>query len=177
MLLQPTVQSSLVVKVLCRRLRLPVLIGLLLLLVGNTFIYDSLKERRANQRSVLSAQEKKQGETQHRSQQRITVINEFSHRLSVRQALLIDRAVSHLPLSITLTELAVQPLLKSLEEGKSPICAAEQLIIKGKTDDAGSVSTLIQGLKSEPLLHAAQLNKLSQNRDNTLIEFEITVTL
>ena len=29
-LLQPTVQSSLVVKVLCRRLRLPVLIGLLL---------------------------------------------------------------------------------------------------------------------------------------------------
>lgn len=176
-LLQPTVQSSLVVKVLCRRLRLPVLIGLLLLLVGNTFIYDSLKERRANQRSVLSAQEKKQGETQHRSQQRIAVINEFSHRLSVRQALLIDRAVSHLPLSITLTELAVQPLLKSLEEGKSPICAAEQLVIKGKTDDAGSVSTLIQGLKSEPLLHAAQLNKLSQNRDNALIEFEITVTL
>lgn len=176
-LLHPSVQSSLIGNVFYRRLRLPVLVGLLLLLVGNTFIYSSLNDRYAAQQTLLSAQKKTQGETQQRSQQRSAAVAKFSHRLSVSHALLMDRVATHVPLAITLTDLAVQPLSKSLEENKQPIYVVEELVVKGVTNDAGAVSTFIRGLKSEPLLRDARLNHLTQRRDNTLTEFEITVAL
>ena len=70
-LLRPTPEGRMVAKAAERRLRLPVLGLMLLLLVVNTFASGSLRERRAQQRTVLSAREKKQDASQARSEQQI----------------------------------------------------------------------------------------------------------
>ena len=91
--------------------------------------------------------------------------------------MLLDRAASHVPLSVTLTSLAVQPLSKTLEEGKDPVFASETLSIRGVTNDASAVSELMTGLRSEPPLHEARLEGLKQNRESGATEFKITVAL
>ena len=173
-LLRPTPEGRMVAKAAERRLRLPVLGLMLLLLVVNTFASGSLRERRAQQRTVLAARGKRQDASQVRSEQRRAAV---SHRLPYRQALLLDRAASHVPLSVTLTSLAVQPLSKTLEEGKDPVFASETLSIRGVTNDASAVSELMTGLRSEPPLHEARLEGLKQNRESGATEFKITVAL
>ena len=91
--------------------------------------------------------------------------------------LLLDRAASHVPLSVTLTSLAVQPLSKTLEEGKDPVFASKTLSIRGVTNDASAVSELMTGLRSEPPLREARLEGLKQNRESGATEFKITVAL
>ena len=176
-LLRPIPEGRMVAKAAERRLRLPVLGLMLLLLVVNTFASGSLQERRAQQRTVLSAREKRQDASQARSEQRRAAVAAFSHRLPYRHALLLDRAASHVPLSVTLTSLAVQPLSKTLEEGKDPVFASETLSIRGVTNDASAVSELMTGLRSEPLLREARLESLEQNRESGETEFKITVAL
>ncbi len=176
-LLRPTPEGRMVAKAAERRLRLPVLGLMLLLLVVNTFASGSLRERRAQQRTVLAARGKRQDASQVRSEQRRAAVAAFSHRLPYRQALLLDRAASHVPLSVTLTSLAVQPLSKTLEEGKDPVFASETLSIRGVTNDASAVSELMTGLRSEPLLREARLESLEQNRESGETEFKITVAL
>ena len=160
-----------------RRLRLPVLGLILLLLVVNTFASGSLRERRAQQRTVLSAREKKQDASQARSEQRRAAVAEFSRRLPYRHALLLDRVASHVPPAVTLSVLAVQPLSKTLEEGKDPVFVSETLSIRGVTNDASAVSELMTGLRSEPPLREARLEGLEQNRESGATEFKITVAL
>ena len=176
-LLRPTPEGRMVAKAAERRLRLPVLGLMLLLLVVNTFAFGSLRERHAQQRTVLSAREKKQDASQARSEQRRAAVAEFSRRLPYRHALLLDRVASHVPPAVTLSVLAVQPLSKTLEEGKDPVFVSETLSIRGVTNDASTVSELMTGLRSEPPLHEARLEGLEQNRESGATEFKITVAL
>ena len=176
-LLRPTPEGRMVAKAAERRLRLPVLGLMLLLLVVNTFASGSLQERRAQQRTVLSAREKRQDASQARSEQRRAAVAEFSRRLPYRHALLLDRVASHVPPAVALSALAVQPLSQTLEKGKDPIFASETLSIRGVTNDASTVSELMTGLRSEPPLHEARLEGLEQNRESGATEFKITVAL
>lgn len=176
-LLCPTPEGSQIAGTLGRRLRLPVLGLTLLLLLLNTLAYDSLRERRAKQRTVLSAREKTQNVSQVRSGQRRAVIADFSRRLPYRHALLLDRTASHVPPAVTLSTLAVQPLSKTLEDGRDPALVSGTLSIRGVTDDAAAVSVLMAGLKSEPPVREARLEQLEQNRESGSTEFKITVAL
>lgn len=176
-LLRPTPEGRMVAKAAERRLRLPVLGLMLLLLVVNTFASGSLQERRAQQRSVLSAREKRQDTSQARSEQRRAAVAEFSRRLPYRHALLLDRVASHVPPAVTLSVLAVQPISKALEDGRDPVFLIETLSIRGVTNDASTVSELMTGLRSEPPLHEARLEGLEQNRESGATEFKITVAL
>ena len=176
-LLRSSLEGRMAAKAAERRLRLPVLGVMLLLLVVNTLVSGSLQERRAQLRTVLSAREKKMERSQERTAGRTAIIADFTRRLPYRHALLLDRAASHVPPSVTLTSLAVQPMLKTLEEGHDPVCAYGFLTIRGRTQDAGSVSALMGGLKSEPLLREARLEGLEQNRESGETEFKIAVAL
>ena len=176
-LLRPTPEGRMVAKAAERRLRLPVLGLMLLLLVVNTFVYDLLGNRRTELRGVLSAREKTMERSQERTAGRTAAIADFSRRLPYRHALLLDRAASHVPPAVTLTSLAVQPMLKTLEDGHDPVCAREFLTIRGHTEDAGSVSALMGGLKSELLLREARLEGLEQNRESGATEFKIAIAL
>ena len=176
-LLRSSVEGRMAAKAAERRLRLPVLGVMLLLLVVNTLVSGSLQERRAQLRTVLSAREKKMERSQERTAGRTAIVADFTRRLPYRHALLLDRAASHVPPSVTLTSLAVQPMLKTLEDGHDPVCAYGFLTIRGRTQDAGSVSALMGGLKSEPLLREARLEGLEQNRESGETEFKIAVAL
>lgn len=174
---RPTREGCMIARALARRLRLPMLGFVLLLLVVNALVSDSLEDRRAEQRTVLAAREKTRGASQTRSEQRRAAAGEFSHRLAYRHAWLLDRAASHVPPEITLTSLAVQPLIKKLEDAKDPLVASETLSVRGRTDDAAAVSSLMADLKSEPPVREAKLEQLEQNRESGLTEFKITVAL
>lgn len=176
-LLRPTPAGCVIAKTLARRLRLPVLGLTLFLLLLNTLAYDLLRERRAKQRTVLSAREKTQNVSQARSGQRRAVIADFSRRLPYRHALLLDRTASHVPPAVTLSTLAVQPLSKTLEDGRDPALVSGTLSIRGVTDDAAAVSVLMAGLKSEPPVREARLEQLEQNRESGSTEFKITIAL
>lgn len=176
-LLRSSLEGRMAAKAAERRLRLPVLGVMLLLLVVNTLVSGSLQERRAQLRTVLSAREKKMERSQERTAGRTAIVADFTRRLPYRHALLLDRAASHVPPSVTLISLAVQPMLKTLEDGHDPVCAYGFLTIRGRTQDAGSVSALMGGLKSEPLLREARLEGLEQNRESGETEFKIAVAL
>ena len=80
-----------------------------------------------------------------------------------------------MPREITLTSLAVQPLVKRLEDAKDPVFASETLSVRGRTDDAAAVSRLIAGLKSDPPFRKAKLEQLERESGST--EFKITIAL
>ena len=71
----------------------------------------------------------------------------------------------------------MQPLSKTLEDGRDPALVSGTLSVRGRTDDAAAVSVLMAGLKSEPPVREAKLEQLEQNRESGSTEFKITVAL
>ena len=176
-LLRPSTESSRLLTLLCRRLRLPVLGAVLALLVANTLAYDSLKERYAAQRAVIAAREKEQGASRTRSAEREAAAAEFSQRLQWRYAVLMDRIGGLVPDGLVLRELAVQPLKKKIEAGNAVLTEGNTVLIRGAAEASEDISAFAGRLRDEPFVRELRLKGIEQERDSGLWTFEIMIAL
>ena len=176
-LLHPTPENARLLTLFCRRLRLPLLGAVLLLLIVNTLVYGSFQDRCAVLQETIALQREKQGTMRDFSERRRQLVETFDRRLPFRHAILADRIASHVPPAVTLTSLAVQPLVRAIETEKDPVLMSGILSIKGSTADPSAVSQMIAGLKTEPFAEVMTLTRMEQNRESGMTEFEITIEL
>ena len=176
-LCRPSDESSQLLSLICRRVRLPLLGAVLALLVVNTMVYDSLKKRHAVQRTLLAAREKEHGVLQARSAEREAVAEEFLHHLPWRYAVLMDRVGSQVPEKTVLREFCIQPLDKRIETDNPMSYKSNTILIRGATKTSSDISVFVGRLRNEPFVHELKLSSIEQERDSGLWSFEISLQL
>lgn len=176
-LLLPSVQGALLGSMLARRLRLPVLIGVLLLLMGNYLLGERITQQRRELQQELSALEKGRGEQDRSSQQRRRLLTEFERNIPLCYSLLCDRIGSIVPAAVTLFSLEVQPLQKELVL-LTPLTLAENSVqITGVCLEAALATELTTRLGQEPFARELTLARLERDSQDGLLHFTITLQL
>jgi hypothetical protein len=171
---------NLLCSLLFYRLRLPVLILLFLLLLGNFMLNERLRGENSALQTELQIRErtnKAQKETQER-QGRIGA--EYRKIPKVSFALLSDRIASYLPEGVRLSNLTVFPPISSgslINRNKEVNISFNVVRLQGETTIPGSVTLLTQFLDSDELFSGVEIVSLQRQKESSLFRFELLIKL
>jgi Tfp pilus assembly protein PilN len=174
---KPSIYSSRLAMMLFQKIKLPVLILILLLLVANTFISKNVSERYMQSNSKLTILQKQHGQIHNITQQKQQAIAGYNKSLPVKIAFVYDRIAIITPEQITLSELAVQPLSKPFELGKYPKLQENKIYISGFTKNYASISEYIAKLEKETFIKKLTLTSVVQDNKTGVFSFKIGIDL
>ncbi len=176
-LLRPSPASSALALLLARRIQLPVLGVVLLLLVLNAAVSPQVRNRREAAETEMAALQKRIGKADDTSRGRAQAVAEWGRALPRRFGWLCDRAATVLPKDITLTSLSVQPLLKNIEEGRKPLFSEREMVISGRTPRSESVSDYVTALGGLQMAQQVRLSSVEYDREKGFYNFRINLEL
>ncbi len=175
--LRPTPEGSVLALQLVRRVQMPVLCLLLTLLVANALIGPRVAGRRQAVQSEIMALERQLGKADDASRSRTQTLAEWGHIPPHGYAWLCDRAASVIPKDIFLTSLSVQPLLKTIEEGKKPNFSENEMVITGCSARSESVSGYAAALGNLHMARQVRLSSVEHDREKDVYTFRINLEL
>ena len=105
------------------------------------------------------------------------MMKEFAVGLNSGFALLSDRIGAALPGPVILRNLAIQPPVKRLEEGKPFKVEASKVVVKGESADAAGISLFATRLKGIYGVRDLKISSVGQNRDGQSLNFVIEIEL
>jgi hypothetical protein len=159
-----------------KRLMLPVLGTMLMVLVANFVISTHVKENFQEANAELAALRKTSAADVATSQRKQVAIEEFSHRLTHNASRLSDMIATVVPENIVLSELGIAPITKAPEAGK-PLTQNERLIVvRGETSVSEAITeftTMLTGLG----IGTVRLASVEQERERKVLTFKIEITL
>jgi hypothetical protein len=159
-----------------KRLMLPVLGTMLVILAVNFVISARIEENFREAKAELTALRKTSAADVATSRRKQAAIEEFSHRLPHNASRLSDMIAAAVPEKIVLSELGIAPVIKAPEAGK-PLSRSERLIVvRGETSVSGAITeftTELAGLG----LGTVRLAAVEQERERTVLTFKIEITL
>lgn len=173
----PTLYGSRMAMMLVQKIKLPVLLFILLLLVANTFVSSNISDTYAQSAARLTAIREQRGQLSSIEQQKQQAIAGYSRRMPAKIASLCDRIALITPQQITLTELHVQPLVKSFEAGKELKLHDNKVHISGYASSYASISEYIADLQKEPFIQKLTLASVAQSAKTSLFAFSIYIDL
>lgn len=174
---KPSDQSAALADILGNRLRLPVLLLVLSLLVVNFIIVLDIRKEYGQSHARLVALEQNINKTGGEDQQRKQILSDYENTLDERFALLLDRVGALTPAKITLTKLSVQPLLKPIEHNKKPIIAPRNVVICGEALSSEDISLYTTALQREKFVKDLRLSSVQKQADSGLFIFQIDISL
>jgi Tfp pilus assembly protein PilN len=174
-LLRPTAAGSALAQAAAARLKLPVLGIVLLALVVNMVVAPRVKGRNEAAQTELQVLRKSVGQADETSRRRQEMLAEYSGTLPRRISVLCDRVASAVPVGVTLTSLAVQPLSGPLNNNRKAEFAAGRAGIAGRAKIPQQVSKYIASLTALGIARQVQLASMEQNEE--MFDFEITLEL
>ncbi len=159
-----------------KRLMLPVLCTMLMVLVANFVISTHVKESFQEANAELVALRKTSAADVATSQRKQAAIEEFSRQLPHDASRLSDMIATAVPEKIVLSELGIAPVTKAPEAGK-PLMQNERLIVlHGETLVSEAITeftTMLTGLG----LGTVRLASVEQDRERTMLTFKIEIML
>jgi len=173
----PSESGSLVAMALFHGIKLPVLGIVLLALVANTMLSSGVRARYNVTSARLERLKESSEHDRELSQGRRQAMAEFSKGIGYRYAVLCDRIARAMPPRITLTQLAVQPLDKKIEEGRKPQIEERSIVVSGTSPDPQSISSYVSALQKQSFANKVKLTSIEQNRDNPSVGFTITIEI
>jgi Tfp pilus assembly protein PilN len=176
-IIHPTTYSSRLAIMLFQKLKLPVLVLVLLILVANVFVSGNVSEIYAQNNLRLTALQKQHGQVSSITQQKQQVIANYNKYLSIKTAFVFDRIALVTPIQITLSELAIQPLARPFELNKYPKLQENKIYITGFTQDYESISEYIDNLENETFIKKLTLTSVEQDNKTGLFTFKINIDI
>ncbi|MDL2319683.1 PilN domain-containing protein [Alistipes sp. OttesenSCG-928-B03] len=176
-LLKPSAGGSALAWLTAARLKLPVLAVVLLALVINAMTGGGVRSQYENAERELQALRKTIGQADDATRRQREFIREYDRTLPRRISWMCDRAGMVLPDGITLTALAVQPPLRSIENNKKTTFAQDVVEIEGEARNSADVSQYVTALNGLDFASQVCLASMEQDRDSGRINFKITLEL
>lgn len=174
---RPGAAGSAMAQMLFHKLKMPVLVAVLLILVANALIGPRIGTKLAAQRQEVAALERSFGKQSESDRNRQRVLSEFGVKLPDRYAVICDKAGSAVPGNVVLTQLAVQPLTKAMEQGRKPLFAERSVVIRGEAAGPDDVSTFARSLGETGSFREIHLTSIDKDRESGKTIFRIDAGL
>lgn len=175
--LRPTLKGSTLATMAAKRIQLPALGVIMVALIVNFMIGQSIREQYATKHAELTTLQGVAGKQTEISKSMEKLAAEFGKQFPYKYAWICDRVGVLLPEGITLSQLSVQPLTKPLEQNKKPTIAEQQIRIEGETPSAKTVSYYLRSLQQEKFGTNLRLTSIEQNAESKLFHFKIEMQL
>lgn len=169
-IIKSDIKGEVIVALIVRRIKFPVLIALLVLLGSNYVINGNIRDKYIANHTALTALDAQESRQEH-------TINFASNPLPHRFAMLSDRVAMCVPRDITLKSLCVQPLSKKIETGEQLTVKSSAAEITGVCIKADEVSEFVAALKRIDILSGVHLTSLERDAKTNQITFKIELSL
>jgi Tfp pilus assembly protein PilN len=174
-MLRPSAEGSALAQAAAARWKSPILCIVFLALVINMVVAPRVRERNEAAQSELQVLRKSAGQADEATRRRQEMLAEYSGTLPRRISVLCDRVASAVPVGVTLTSLAVQPLSGSLNNNRKAEFAAGRIEIAGQAKIPQQVSKYIASLTALEIARQVQL--VSMEREEEAFDFIIALEL
>lgn len=159
------------------KVKIPLLVCLLCLLLINYLWSASVREEYRRQQEVLPVLETNASGREKVSGEMARIMDEFKGEGKTFFSLLSDRIASLVPPEVNLETLVVNPLIKSIEE-KKPLMIREGYIgLTGSTAEPEKVTVLTGSLAGCDFARQVKLLSLDRDRETGLFHFNIWIVL
>lgn len=162
---------------LYKKAKLFVLVVVLGMLSVNFAVRGTIDKKYAEGHALLGALQNEKGRQNELSKQEQDMMKEFAVGISSGFALLGDRIGAALPDPVILRNLAIQPPVKRLEEGKPLKVEASKVVVKGESANAAGISLFATRLKGIDGVRDLKISSVEQNRDGQSLNFVIEMEL
>ena len=176
-LLQPDKAGSQLSTQLYKRIRLPLLSAVLIILLVNFFAGESINRKYSENHYLLTALQREKGRQDELSNQEQDMMREFGSGINFGFAYLCDRIGAAVPESIILKNIAVQPPVRRMEEGKPFNVEMSKVVVRGEAMTAAGISLFTSQLKSIDRVRDLKISSVEQNRDGNALGFIIEMEL
>ena len=176
-LLKPSATGSAMAQYAAGRLKLPVLGIILLSLMVNTMVSPGMRAEHETANMELQALRRTIGQADDATKRQQELIREYDRTLPLCISFICDRLAAAVPEDITLTSLAVQPPLRSIENGKKTTFAEDAVEITGEASGAGDVSDYIVRLNGLGIASQVRLASMEQDGESGMFGFKIEIEL
>ncbi len=174
-------QANLLSLVVYYKLRLPLLLLLFIILLGNFLLNTRIRQEYEVIQSelYLNQRQSKQQQDDQKKQGRIQFQYQSIPNRSL--ALIADRIASYIPSQIVLNSLTLSPLegmgKNFISQNKEMKFNYNSISIKGETEIPGGVSLLTQYLDGDHLFSNVKIKTLIKEKDSSRFTFELNVEL
>ena len=159
------------------KIKLPVLLFFLVLLFINYVVFSNIKEKYDISEAAYNIQLQKNKQETENSEKTNRLFGEYNKIQSYPLALISDRIASYIPKDIRLTSMVFFPEKISTARGKNESSPSNVIIVKGKSEIAGTVLLFTQYLQEDKLFNKVDIITINNLKDNGSYDFEIHIIL
>lgn len=176
-LLRPSDEGSAVLQVVVRRIYIPVLVLLLLLLSANAFLSPKLNAECERLRSNLAVRERIDSRRIADNEGEQALIRSCAVRPEISRALLCDRIAASVPEHICLLSIGLEPPVGRFEVGK-PLQQRENMAeVTGSAPSSDDVSEFVSVLSENSVFGSVVLSSIERERNSASLNFRIDIEL
>lgn len=176
-LLKPTTESSAVLQAFFRRVYMPVLVLVLIVLAVNAVMSSRLNVQREQLRSQLAVRDEYEQRRLAENESQRAMLRAFANRPKVSRAVVCDHIAAVVPEKIRLISVEVDPLTGRLEAGKKLRCNENAVVVTGEASTSATVSTFVAALSEDEVFHTVRLSSIERRRDGNSVTFQIDLKL
>lgn len=174
---QPSALGSSIAMLAFDKLKLPVLGLVLLALLVNFFASSGVENKYRATHLRFEQLRRESDNSTSVSKRKQQIIADFGRDSNIPFAVLCDRAAKDAPRNVTLTSLSIQPLLKSIEEGREIKISQKTMVVAGFAPDSRAISDYVSALQRQSFVREIKLASIEQNRETGAINFSINIGL
>lgn len=159
------------------KIKLPVLLFFFVLLFVNYLVFSNIKEKYDISETAYNIQLQKNKQEKENSEKTNRLFSEYNKIQSYALALFSDRIASYMPKDVRLTSMVFFPEKTPTAKGKTGSDTNNVIIIKGKSEIAGTVLLFAQYLQEDKLFNKVDIININNLKDAGSYDFEIHIKL
>lgn len=159
------------------RIKLPVLLFFLVLLFANYLIFSNINEKYNVSETAYNIQLQKNKQETENSEKAGRLFDEYNKIPAYPLALISDRIASYVPRNLLLTSMVFFPEKTSVARSKAVNEAGNVIVIKGRSEIAGTVLLFTQYLQEDKLFKKVDVVNIDNLKDNESYDFEVRILL
>lgn len=169
-------ESKIILAHLIKKVEIPLLISVFVVLLLNFFVNAHFSELNNSQQMELmnSKRNSQTTDSQRKDIQKLKAENTPAR--SMDASMLIDLLAAQIPDGVTVNYFAVDPLKRKVESQKPLNIETRTILLKGETRSANDITIMTNNIANLDLSKNVKIRNIAQKRDEAMLEFEIEIT-
>lgn len=168
--------SKLILAHLIKKIEIPLLISVFVILLLNFFVNTHFSELNNSQQMELMNNKKNSSKVDSQLKDIQKLKAENMPVRSMDASILIDLLATQIPNGITVSHFAVDPLRRKVETQKTLNIEKNTIILKGETLSANEITILTNNIANLDFTKNVRIRNIAQKQDEAILEFEIEIT-
>ena len=172
----PSIRSSSLLSLVAKKVSLPVLLFLIVVLLINFFVQQNIANQLQEQQIRLAQTKRNTAQVEKNLGEKQQILNQLSNEPRFSYAWIADQIASVVPDEIILTELEIQPLKDRIQENKPVNVEKNKILIKGQSLNPASVTDFTDSIQVLGAFGPVQLTMHNKDRNDHYL-FTLDVSL